>query len=63
MLSLVCMQVLDLPSKVDKITDFAWEPKGTRFAVLHGEGNRPTLSLYDMEGGGKVCSTLAQLQS
>ena len=47
-------QVLDLPNKVDKIIDFAWEPKGTRFALLHGEGSRPTLSLYDMEGGGKV---------
>ena len=48
------LQVMDLPNKVDKITDFAWEPKGTRFALLHGDNARPTLSLYDMEGGGKV---------
>ena len=41
-------QVLELPSKVDKVVDFAWEPKGTRFGVLHGEGPRPTFSLYEM---------------
>ena len=43
------MQVLELPSKNDKIVDFAWEPKGTRFAVLHGDGQRPNLSLYEMK--------------
>lgn len=44
----MCLQVLELPSKTDKIVDFAWEPKGTRFAVLHGDGSRPNLSLYEM---------------
>ena len=42
-------QVLELPSKGDKIVDFAWEPHGTRFAVLHGEGTKPSLSLYNMK--------------
>ena len=41
-------QVLELPTKGDKIVDFAWEPHGTRFALLHGDGSRPNLSLYEM---------------
>jgi hypothetical protein len=43
------MQVLELPSKADKVVDFAWEPKGSRFAVLHSEGPKPTFSLYAMK--------------
>lgn len=43
------MQVLELPNKADKVVDFAWEPKGSRFAMLHGEGSRPSLSLYEMK--------------
>lgn len=42
------MQVLELPNRNDKIVDFQWEPRGSRFAVLHGEGPRPNLSLYAM---------------
>ena len=42
---------MELPDKTHKVMDFAWEPKGTRFALLHGEGNRPALSLYDMGSG------------
>lgn len=42
---------MELPDKTHKVMDFAWEPKGTRFALLHGEGNRPSLSLYDMGSG------------
>ena len=41
--------MLELPVKGDKIVDFAWEPHGTRFAVLHGEGQKPSLSLYEMK--------------
>lgn len=43
------MQVLELPNKSDKVIDFAWEPKGTRFAMLHGDGPRPSFSLYNMK--------------
>ncbi|BDA47339.1 Eukaryotic translation initiation factor 3 subunit B [Coccomyxa sp. Obi] len=42
------MEVLELPNRNDKIVDFQWEPRGSRFAVLHGEGPRPNLSLYAM---------------
>ena len=42
-------QVLDLPNKADKVVDFAWEPKGSRFAMLHGDGPRPAFSLYAMK--------------
>jgi len=46
-------EVLELPTKTDRVVDFAWEPKGSRFAVLHADPvgpPRPTLSLYDMQG-------------
>ena len=41
--------MLDLPNKADKVVDFAWEPKGSRFAMLHGDGPRPAFSLYAMK--------------
>lgn len=38
----------------EPIVAFAWEPKGTRFAVCHGEGTqRLSVSFYDMCGGKK----------
>ncbi|KAK9801869.1 hypothetical protein WJX73_004633 [Symbiochloris irregularis] len=43
------MEVLDLPTKGDKVVNFAWEPHGTRFAILHGDGTKPSLSLYNMK--------------
>ena len=43
------LQVLELPNRNDKIVDFQWEPRGSRFAVLHGEGPRPSFSLYAMK--------------
>lgn len=36
------IDMLELPNKSEKILQFAWEPRGSRFAVLHGEGARPT---------------------
>jgi len=42
-------QVLELTNKADKLVDFAWEPKGSRFAMLHGDGPRPSFSLYAMK--------------
>eukprot|EP00163_Fabomonas_tropica_P004518 TRINITY_DN1397_c0_g1_i4.p1 TRINITY_DN1397_c0_g1~~TRINITY_DN1397_c0_g1_i4.p1 ORF type:complete len:654 (+),score=182.34 TRINITY_DN1397_c0_g1_i4:429-2390(+) len=32
------------------VVHFAWEPIGHRFAVIHGEGPRPDISFYSMEG-------------
>mmetsp|Transcript_2751 Transcript_2751/g.4396 ORF Transcript_2751/g.4396 Transcript_2751/m.4396 type:complete len:713 (+) Transcript_2751:120-2258(+) len=42
------MEVLELPDKNEKIIAFAWEPKGHRFAVIHGDGARPDVSFYTM---------------
>lgn len=42
------MEVLELPNKSEKVHTFAWEPKGHRFAVVHGDGPRPSVSFYDM---------------
>lgn len=43
------MEVLELPNKAEKIVAFAWEPKGHRFAVIHGDGARPDVSFYTMK--------------
>ncbi|KAK9824494.1 hypothetical protein WJX72_010811 [[Myrmecia] bisecta] len=43
------MEILELPDKSEKIIDFQWEPRGNRFAILHGDGPRPTFSLYCMK--------------
>lgn len=32
----------------EKVVQFAWEPKGTRFSVIHGDGPRPDVSFFDM---------------
>jgi translation initiation factor 3 subunit B len=42
-------EVLELPQKGDRIIHFAWEPHGTRFAILHGDGPKPNLSVYEMK--------------
>ena len=42
------LQVFELPNKSDKIMNFAWEPKGHRFCIVHGEGQRPNVSFYTM---------------
>jgi len=43
------MEVLELPNKSDKIVGFAWEPRGHRFCIVHGDGNRPNVSFYTMK--------------
>ncbi|KAK4274506.1 hypothetical protein QN277_017714 [Acacia crassicarpa] len=42
------IEVLELENKNDKIISFAWEPKGHRFAVIHGDNPRPDVSFYSM---------------
>lgn len=42
------MEVLELPNKSERVIAFAWEPKGHRFAVVHGDGPRPSVSFYTM---------------
>ena len=48
-------QVLELENKNEKIVAFAWEPKGHRFAIIHGDGPRPDITFYTMEVRG--CAT------
>ncbi|XP_050379356.1 eukaryotic translation initiation factor 3 subunit B-like [Argentina anserina] len=42
------IEVLELENKNDKIIAFAWEPKGHRFAIIHGDNPRPDISFYSM---------------
>ncbi|XAR54069.1 hypothetical protein NMG60_11029069 [Bertholletia excelsa] len=42
------IEVLELENKNDKIIAFAWEPRGHRFAVIHGDSPRPDISFYSM---------------
>lgn len=42
-------QVLEIENKNEKVVAFAWEPKGHRFALIHGEGPRPDVSIYSMK--------------
>ncbi|MQL80266.1 hypothetical protein Taro_012703, partial [Colocasia esculenta] len=42
------IEVLELENKNDKIVAFAWEPKGHRFAVIHGDSPKPDISFYSM---------------
>ncbi|EFN54066.1 hypothetical protein CHLNCDRAFT_136163 [Chlorella variabilis] len=39
------IDMLELPNKGEKILQFAWEPRGSRFALLHGDGGRPSAPL------------------
>ncbi|CAL5063621.1 unnamed protein product [Urochloa decumbens] len=43
------IEVLELDNKNDKIMAFSWEPKGHRFAVIHGDGPKPDISFYSMQ--------------
>ncbi|KAJ6829022.1 eukaryotic translation initiation factor 3 subunit B-like [Iris pallida] len=59
------IEVLELENKNDKIIAFAWEPKGHRFAIIHGEHPRPDISFYSMrtaQHAGRV-SKLTTLKS
>lgn len=48
------IEVLELDNKNDKIVAFAWEPKGHRFAIIHGDGPRPDISFYSMRSPNNV---------
>ncbi|QDZ23629.1 subunit B of translation initiation factor 3 [Chloropicon primus] len=48
------MEVLELQNKQEKIVSFAWEPKGHRFAVVHGDGARPDVSFYTMKDSKQI---------
>ena len=48
------MREKDIPIEVveldDSIAAFAWEPSGSRFAIIHGEGSRASVSIYSVLG-------------
>jgi translation initiation factor 3 subunit B len=59
-------EVLELPDKTHRCLAFAWEPKGHRFAIVHGEPGtaRPSVSFYTMRDakgrlGAQLVGTLA----
>ncbi|KAK6918126.1 Translation initiation factor, beta propellor-like domain, partial [Dillenia turbinata] len=45
------IEVLELENKNDKIIAFAWELRGHRFAIIHGDSPRPDVSFYTMRSG------------
>lgn len=45
----VPVDMLELPNKAEKITGLAWEPRGHRFALMHGDSTRPSVSIYTMK--------------
>lgn len=42
------------PSFPESIIAFAWEPNGSKFAVLHGESPRISVSFYYVKNNGKI---------
>lgn len=38
----------------ETIIAFAWEPNGSKFAVLHGEAPRISVSFYHVKSNGKI---------
>ncbi|MCO5602862.1 hypothetical protein L7F22_057001 [Adiantum nelumboides] len=48
------IEVLELENKNDKIVVFAWEPKGHRFAIIHGVGPKPDVTFYSMKSPNNV---------
>ncbi|KAI5655853.1 hypothetical protein M9H77_33040 [Catharanthus roseus] len=43
------VEVLTLEDDNDQIVDFAWEPKGHRFAVIHGDQTMPNITFYSIK--------------
>jgi len=61
----VPMEVLSPPDQKEKIHAFVWEPKGPRFAIVHGNGPRPSVTFYtmrDKNGKVKLLHTLTNKQ-
>lgn len=38
----------------ESIIAFAWEPNGSKFAVLHGESPRISVTFYHVKNNGKI---------
>lgn len=65
--SAVINDVLEIPTKGEKVLQIAWEPNGHRFAIIHGElapGQKQNVSFYTMvdktmKQGAKLLGTLS----
>jgi len=44
----------------ENVIAFAWEPQGTRFALIHGDGLRPTVSIYQTSPKVQLLKSLPQ---
>ncbi|CAM8982840.1 unnamed protein product [Rhodiola kirilowii] len=55
------IEVLELENKNDKIITFAWEPKGHRFAIIHGDSPKPDISFYTMRSSGHSTGRVTKL--
>ncbi len=51
----------DIPTEQIEIKEniiaFAWEPEGTKFAIIHGDMPKPDVSFYGMEKAVRHLST------
>ncbi|CAF92736.1 unnamed protein product, partial [Tetraodon nigroviridis] len=45
---------VDVVEMKESIIAFAWEPNGSKFAVLHGESPRISVSFYHVKNNGKI---------
>jgi len=45
---------VDVVEMKETIIAFAWEPNGSKFAVLHGEAPRISVSFYHVKNNGKI---------
>ena len=45
--NLIPVEMLDISTRVQAM---AWEPRGDRFAVVHGDAGTPSVSIYTMKG-------------
>ncbi|KAM0900356.1 hypothetical protein ACQ4PT_020717 [Festuca glaucescens] len=48
------IEVFELDNKNDKIIAFAWEPRGHRFAIIHGDGPKHDISFYSVRTSDKA---------
>uniref|UniRef100_A0A8D3BII2 Eukaryotic translation initiation factor 3 subunit B n=1 Tax=Scophthalmus maximus TaxID=52904 RepID=A0A8D3BII2_SCOMX len=54
---------VDVVEMKEGIIAFAWEPNGSKFAVLHGEPPRISVSFYDVKNNGKIMYDKQQANS
>ena len=56
------IEVFELDNKTKKVIAFAWEPKGHRFAIIHGDNPRPDISFNSVQGSNNRVTKLTTLK-